>query len=207
MRKLKIVLIRHGCTEGNVRKAFEGCKTDSPLTEETRAEAKVLAGKLKALGGDKSVVCSSPIARAFYTAGILFEGKKIHTVENLKEIDFGILEGKTHEELDGNPDYQAWIDSGLDGDVPGGDTIAGFRARCMEGLKECVDIALSEEETDTLFMVCHGGPIMATMSGLTGEEFYSFLTGNLNGYVLDTEIDDEGIHVTAYRSLDDGGTA
>ena len=52
----------------------------------------------------------------------------------LKECDFGDFENKNYKELSGNPDYQAWIDSGGALPFPGGEDPEGFRNRCRGGL-------------------------------------------------------------------------
>ena len=57
----------------------------------------------------------------------------------LKECDFGDFENKNYKELSGNPDYQAWIDSGGTLPFPGGEDSEAFRIRCREGFVQCVE--------------------------------------------------------------------
>lgn len=48
-----------------------------------------------------------------------------------RETDFGIFEGKTAQEMEEDPDYRAWVDSGCRGPVPGGEQLAEFQARLL----------------------------------------------------------------------------
>ncbi|SDY47978.1 histidine phosphatase family protein [Tindallia californiensis] len=93
-----IYLVRHGKTQWNMEKRFQG-SGDSPLTEEGIAEISRLAKKME----DKPLkaVYSSTRQRAFLTANQIAKPHhlKVNFKEGLGEINLGSWEGKTHEEI------------------------------------------------------------------------------------------------------------
>lgn len=91
---MRLYIVRHGETEWNVTKRFQG-RTDIPLNEKGREEARKTAEGIKDFMID--LVISSPLSRAKETAEILVEGRKIPiwVDERLEEISFGVMEGKT----------------------------------------------------------------------------------------------------------------
>ena len=90
----KIHLVRHGETSWNVQKRMLG-RTDIPLNDNGRKQAKELTESLAELPID-IIVCSD-LSRAVETAEIVRGGRqlKVITTPNLREKDYGILEGLT----------------------------------------------------------------------------------------------------------------
>ena len=205
MAKKQVVLIRHGQIPGNVEKRYIGCRTDESLTEHGIEEIlarRAEAGKL--LSGGVVRICCSPMKRAVETVYYLFDEKAPTILTDLREMDFGNFEGKNYEDLSGDKDYQSWIDSGGTKDFPGGEKRDAFIHRSMQGFRAALgDIEISER----VIILCHGGTIMAIMSALTGKDTYDFMVGNLEGYILDLEMNDEGIHVISYNRLVFGRSA
>lgn len=190
MKKIKCYLIRHGITEGNTALHFNGSGTDEPLTEEGK-------GALKKIEGVKpgSMLFASPMIRARETADILFPHMKPMIIDDLREMHFGIFEGKNHKMLHGLSEYQSWLDSGGTARIPEGESIGSFRERAWKGFTEALAIA-ARQGTDTVYLVVHGGTIMAVMSSLTGKDYFDFNAPNGAGYIIDVEIDNAG-NVTA----------
>ncbi|MGV2621594.1 UNVERIFIED_CONTAM: histidine phosphatase family protein [Halobacillus marinus] len=95
---MKVLLIRHGVTSWNKEKRAQG-SADIPLDEEGKAQARMLAARLK---GEKwDVLCASPLLRAVETAEIIqysVGAPVFYTDERLKEVDGGLIEGTTEEE-------------------------------------------------------------------------------------------------------------
>lgn len=192
---MTIQLIRHGKTQGNFEKRFTGGKTDEPLCQTgVRELEQFVSGKIYETSEEVFV---SPMKRCIETAGIIFPEKKSEFIimEEFKEISFGILENKSHEELDGNPEYQAWIDSNGKGDIPGGEKFKEFGKRVMEGFRKMISMA----KTDRIAAVIHGGTIMAILSALQGGDFYDYMPQNGRGYVL--ELDAETMKILALRKI------
>ena len=57
------------------------------------------------------IVFTSPMQRCRESAQILFPDREKIEIPEWKEMNFGAFEGKNYEQLNGNPQYQAWIDS------------------------------------------------------------------------------------------------
>ena len=191
---MKCYLIRHGITEGNKDLNFNGCRTDEPLSQEGR-DAII---SIEDIPGNAAVF-TSPMIRARQTAEIMLPGRPAEVIENLKEMDFGKFEGKNHRQLEGDPEYQAWLDSGGAMRIPGGDSLEDFMRRTVAGLAEALAKAKAEG-ADCMYIVTHGGTIMSLMCLLTGESYYGFNPPNGAGYEIEAETDDAGHFVvqTAY---------
>ena len=192
---MRCYLIRHGITEGNNALHFSGSGTDEPLTEEGKEALKKIEGVKPG-----SLLFASPMTRALETAAIMFPGMKRTVIEDLREMHFGIFEGKNHKMLDGEPEYQAWLDSGGVTEIPGGESIQSFRDRVWNGFTGALGIA-ANKDIETIYLVVHGGTIMAVMSSLTGEDYFDFNAPNGAGYIIEVEMDDAG-NVTASTAYD-----
>lgn len=98
MARKTIYLIRHGETEWNTLGKFQG-KTDTPLSDSGREQARKLAKRLKETRFD--IIYSSPLMRAAETAAPLSEQRNLPVVYRgeLKELDFAHWEGYTLAEI------------------------------------------------------------------------------------------------------------
>ncbi len=188
---MKCYLIRHGQTMGNVLLNFNGCRTNEPLTEDGRAALRKIDDV-----PEGAVLFASPLKRAIETASIMLPGHKPTVIEDLREMDFGYFEGKNHKMLEGDPGYQEWLDSGGASKVPGGESIAEFQERVVGAFREAVSRAVSQG-ADSMYIVAHGGTLMAVMNMLTGESYYEFNAPNGAGYCIDLEVDDGCKNISA----------
>ena len=108
----KLYFIRHGLSEMNVKGLIAG-RTESPLTEEGKLQARHAGKQAKKLGID--YIVSSPMSRAHETAKIIakeigYPLDKIHLNSLFIERDFGELEGKVWSpdlDIDGFADVEA----------------------------------------------------------------------------------------------------
>ena len=191
---MRCYFIRHGETAGNTQLHFNGCRTDEPLTESGKA-------KLCRINDvpDGALLFTSPMIRARETASIMLPQLEQRVIENLKEMDFGRFEGKNHAMLDGDPEYQAWLDSGGSMRIPGGETLEEVGARVAGAVMQAYKEA-SARGAGTMYIVAHGGTIMAAMGVLTGEKYYEFNSPNGAGYVTELEETDAefGLAATSY---------
>lgn len=173
---LRIDLIRHGMTEGNRRRCYIGI-TDEPLCD---------SGRTLALGcqyPQTELVFVSPMKRCIETAKILYPGQKLYSIEELRECDFGMFEGKNAEELSGNEAYQRWIDSNATLPFPGGESRETFRDRSLNGWRKVLAVC-EKRQASSAAVVTHGGVIMNLMETVTAAEktFYEWHVKNLCGY-------------------------
>ncbi len=192
---MKCYLIRHGITQDNIDLNFSGCRTDTPLLK----QGIDMLDEVKDVP-ENSILYVSPMLRARQTAEIMFPDMEQIIIDELREMDFGIFEAKNHKTLNGDPDYQAWLDSGGMMKIPGGESVGIFRERIMSGLKKAV-LHAADQEIENVFIVAHGGTIMAGMSTLTGEGYFDFNVPNGMGYVIELEADDAG-NITSAGSYD-----
>lgn len=187
------MLIRHGETCGNKLKRYIGKRTDEPLTKEAEE-------MLKGLGYMcPEAVYASPMLRCTQTAGILFPGKTLNIIDELAECDFGEFENKNYMELDGNQNYQAWIDSGGLLPFPGGESREEFKKRNLKGFQKVVQSCI-RKEIQSAVLVVHGGTIMNIMEEYADENrsFYDWHVKNGRGYEVEL---DTGLWKKDRRSL------
>lgn len=93
-----IYLVRHGQTEWNVQHRFQGHK-DSPLTKLGIQQAEWLGDALKEDTFD--LIYSSTSNRAYHTADIIRGERDVPIIdcEEFKEINLGVWEGQTQEQI------------------------------------------------------------------------------------------------------------
>ena len=179
-RRVRIRLIRHGKTPGNEEKRYIG-RTDESLSENGRSE---LAGKKYPA---PALLFSSPMKRCLESCECLWPGRKPVVIPPLREIDFGLFEGKNYQELNGNAAYQAWIDSGGTMSFPEGEDRAAFQARGLSGFRQAIDQIRREGVTDAA-MVVHGGIIMGILLEACGGNYYDYMIPNGEGYLLTLDL-------------------
>ena len=102
---INLFIVRHGTTGAIENRVMEG-KLDSPLNPRGREEAARAAHALKHSGIDK--VFSSPMKRTRETTDIICNqlGLEYQIVNDLREMNFGIYEGKAYFEV---PDQNSSI--------------------------------------------------------------------------------------------------
>lgn len=159
MKTYKIHLIRHGLTEGNLKQQYIGV-TDLPLSGVGVTELKRLKDETEYPRVDK--VYSSPMLRCLQTARILYPGRDIQTVDNMREIDFGDFEGKTANELENNPAYADWA-AGRINAAPNGEDNTEFAKRLCVGLNQIVRDMMAEG-AEHAAVIMHGGAIMMLLA-------------------------------------------
>ena len=82
-----------------------------------------------------------------------------------REVDFGIFEMKSYEQLKDDPDYQAWLTGDNEANTPpGGESGRDMTLRVLEAFRRTQALP-----GDTV-IVTHGGVIAAIMANLFPEE-------------------------------------
>lgn len=208
--QIELFLIRHGATKANREHRYLG-KTEESLSEEGREQLKAFQ-KQNIYPDQASIrlLFVSPMERCRETAELLFGECEQKVIPEFREMDFGLFEGKNYQDLQGNVQYQAWIDSNGTLPFPGGESREDFIARCKSGFEEMLRIVPEQtkdktEEKETaenkkaadkenaegqeitdgsrkIVAVVHGGTIMAVCSSFFGGEYYDFRIGNGEGY-------------------------
>ena len=172
---MSVLLIRHGLTQGNLERRYIGCRTDEPLC----------GAGAEALKKDEYPpvrrVLVSPMLRCRQTAAILYPQISPEIVADFRECDFGRFEGKSYAELNGDSDYQAWIDSGGALPFPGGEAREAFISRCVHAFESIEDLW----RQDTA-VIAHGGTLMAIMQAhaLPRRDYFDYQVKNGQGFRL-----------------------
>jgi len=164
-----IHMLRHGLTEGNLRRLYYGI-TDLPLTEQGYAEL----AKLKAAGIYPDVsgcrLYTSGMLRTEQTLTALYGDLPRQALPDLRELSFGIFEMRCYEELKDREDFQRYVnDHSLDRQAPEGERRADFRQRT----RGCLERLLRDTEGDAL-IITHGGVIGSLLLELFPDQRRSF---------------------------------
>lgn len=160
---IKLILIRHGESCGNVQKIFSGFQ-DVDLTEKGIWQAKRLARRLEGVQVD-AVYCSD-LKRARHTAEIIFQDRGIDIITNSKfrEINFGAWEGYTFEEVmskyGNGMEVKSWLENiNVEVSIPQGESLVDLNNRVMTELKRILEEHQRADKDKTIGLVCHGGTI------------------------------------------------
>lgn len=189
---MKCFLIRHGATKGNQEGRYVGSTEESVLPEELI--------KLEQLGiclPQMDRIFISPYLRCRQSAQALFQGQKVlgqmEVVSDFREMDFGLFEYRNYQELNGNPDYQRFIDSGGSIAFPEGEDPQEFKARCCQAFFKCIEWA-EEQKWQTLGFVLHGGTIMAIMENWAKPKrgYFEYQVKNGCGYQIEIDFQEKG---------------
>ncbi len=138
---MDLYLIRHGESVSNAEGRIQG-QLDVPLSDFGRRQAEAIAERL---GGESiEAIISSPLKRAWETAEVSSRrlGLPIISEPRLKEINVGIFQGKTREELKRThaKELELWHSEDLDFVVPGGESRRQLIARAEEALGDAAKL-------------------------------------------------------------------
>lgn len=159
----KILLIRHGETDWNLEGRYQG-HADIDLNSTGRRQAKKLSVRLREEEID--AVYSSDRMRAANTAKIVFKKHKARPESGFREINFGVFEGLTHNEiLEKYPKvYSRWVRNLLGIRIPQGENPSVFKKRVLNTFKRIV----SSNKGKAVAIVAHGGPVNVIIKHILG---------------------------------------
>ena len=179
---MKLVLLRHGATAANEAHVYCGA-ADPGLSA---------AGKTALINRKKTCrypgicgmhVITSGMKRCEETLAVLYGDVPHETDSAFREMDFGVFEMRSYEELKTDPLYLDWITGDNETNIaPDGESGEIMTQRVRNGL-----VRLLREERDVL-LVTHGGVIAAIMSDLFPAEKknrYEWQPNLGRGYVAD----------------------
>ncbi len=160
----RLLLIRHGITRAVEDWLYCGA-TDLSLSPAGR-EA-LISGRDSYIWPDLNgwSIYTSGMRRAEETLEILLGNIPHSPLPAFREMDFGVFEMHSYDELKIREDYQAWISGDNEANVcPGGESGLQMKARVFAGLRELT------QAPGSALVVCHGGPIVAVMQHLFPQE-------------------------------------
>ena len=161
---LELYLVRHGETESNIKKRYQGW-TESILTEKGLLQAERVG---QFLAHKKiSALYASDLSRAAHTAQVIGSHSVLKPEINplLREINFGHWEGLTFDEIKATwpQEVTLWMDNPFRRSAPAGETIVEVGERMQLFVKN-----LSRLYPDGLRVaaVSHGGSIRALLHSI-----------------------------------------
>ncbi len=167
----KLLLIRHGETDWNLKKRYCG-HNDISLNATGKDQARRLRQRLEKEKIHK--VYSSDRKRAVETARIVFGALEIETIPQLREIHFGSFEGLTHNQIIKRHRrvYEKWLKDPFNNHIPGGEPLPDFRERIASAFNQII----SHNRNKIVAVVCHGGSISILISHiLKTNTFWEFM--------------------------------
>ena len=157
---LELWLIRHGETFWNAEGRIQG-HLNSDLSDLGVKQAKQLGERLK--GEVFDVVYSSDSDRAMQTAGFALPSAELVLDERLREISFGLVEGKTHAEL--NDEELAWFahyrEDPYNHSIPQGESWKMHIARLADWMSDL-------PSSGRVIAFSHGGSVRAALFSIVG---------------------------------------
>ena len=179
---MKLILIRHGLTMANEKRLYCG-STDIGLSEAGIAQLTAQKAEVNYPDIAGMRVVTSGKKRCEETLAIIY-GDIDHTRdERFAEMDFGVFEMHSYEELKDRPDYIEWITGDNESNiVPAGESGVIMQKRVLAALNELISA-----NRDAV-VITHGGVISAVMAQLFPAENknrYEWQPGPGRGYLIE----------------------
>lgn len=174
-----LYLVRHGQTQYNAERRIQG-QLDTPLSDEGRRQAELLAERLKAEGPFVTKLYCSELRRAGETARIV--GRRLGltpvSIEGIQEINFGMFQGHTFEESARlyPEQYADFLIHGCYSGAHGGETGPQVLERAR-----CALLKLPESRGGRALVICHGaviGYLSAAVQGVPLSDSRQFIPDN-----------------------------
>lgn len=155
----RLILIRHCEPEEGARGRIYGT-LDVGLSAHGRLQAEELVDRLD--GVDVDAIWTSPRRRARETSAPLAaaRGLRPSADDDLRELDFGELEGRTFDEVAAAlPElYKAWMETPTEVRFPGGECYADLKTRSVSALERAATAS------ESAVVVTHGGVVRAALA-------------------------------------------
>lgn len=175
---MKVLLVRHGETDWNVKKKIQG-STDIPLNETGRKQAECLAEKLFCKRDEIEGIYTSCLRRASKTAEIIAKRleKECRIIKGVEEINFGLWEGLSWEQVEERfqKEYQVWHENRRYEKAPRGESYQDLIERVVPALQKLLTEKEEEKEKRDLVVVTHSADIMALLSFLYDTPFHEMV--------------------------------
>jgi probable phosphoglycerate mutase len=191
---MRLIVVRHGETEGNVRKLLQG-QMDVPLNGNGMEQARKVAERFRTEKID--VAYSSDLKRARMTAEEIMKyhpGTPFHLVRELREKSYGIFEGKEREAI-----REAILKSGLPKHKykpPKGESYEEQSRRVMAFLEKVKE----KHKGQSVLWVTHGGikrTLVSRLMGMPLEEAVNTSYGNTAVSIIN--FSDKGHEMLVYN--------
>jgi len=155
---MKLLLIRHGQSMGNAEHRMQG-HYDTPLSELGRAQARLLAERLRREGWQLAALVASPLRRAAETAGIVATAleQPVTWDERLLEYDIGRLSGVVWTDVERLfPEVWQQLQGSGPVSYPGEEGLDVFQRRVLSLM---ADLRGRYQDDEVVGLVSHGGTL------------------------------------------------
>ena len=197
----RILLLRHGRTRANDEWLYCG-STDLPLSEKGREELAAMRKDRRWPDIAGFHVYTSGMRRTEETLSAIYGDVPHKVAAELREMDFGIFEMRSYEQLKDDPVYREWCSGDNERNIaPGGESGEQMTRRVIEAFK-----GLLARDED-FAVVTHGGPIAALMAYVFPNEDrnrFQWQPKNGCGYMLELEGDQKSWTVVPEEGEDYG---
>ena len=205
MPTTRLLVMRHGESEGNVARIWTSARVGYPLTERGHAQARAAGARVSDRG--VSAVYGSPLVRAHETAADVAEvlGLEVRVLEGVEELHVGVHEGSHDDDVApiAMEVFGRWMREGdLEHGFQGGETGYQIAARMSEALNRVADAHPDE----AIVVVSHGGSMAVGMAALCDNIGVDFVGEHMlrNTDVVEVIRSDAGWHCVAWAGRSPG---
>lgn len=187
---MRLYMIRHGETQWNVSRRFQG-RSDIPLNDEGRRLARITAEALAEVPFAR--IYTSPLKRARKTAELIKGERDIPVIldERIIEIGFGVYEGLCCGKDNYNipdPEFMNFFDKPEAYKPPeGAESIEELKVRTADFLREIVHN--KDMENDTILVSTHGAALRGLLSSINNIGIEDFWKGGVHKNCAVTIVD------------------
>jgi probable phosphoglycerate mutase len=187
MRSVRLFVFRHGETDWNKQKRFQG-HSDVPLNAKGLQQAESLRPLMQTLS--PQIALSSDLSRAFDTAKIAMQDLGIHieTAPELREARLGDVEGMVRDDIIakwGEDFLERWFDAGdLDFVFPNGESKPEHSQRLISAIEEFVD---EHGKFERFAISTHGGSVHRLIHSCVNAPQESLWVGNANVFEIELQ--------------------
>ena len=193
---MKLILVRHGLSEGNERSLIQG-HADYPLVDKGHRQAALIAQRL----ADERIdhIYSSDLTRAMQTAEPIIRAHpnaRVSYEQRLRERHYGAFENRSKPEIIARGStlgIGTWIEP------PGGEHIHAFTER----VTSMFDTLYTHHQGETVLVVSHSGVLTRFLLALTGasdDEYAAYRPHNASISIIEFDLEkNHTIHVMGCR--------
>lgn len=181
----KLYLVRHGESEWNILNKVQG-QSNVSLTNKGKQQAMKIGKRLK--HENINLIFSSDLKRAIQTANIIGEFTKLEVIslEELREIRFGVWEGLTTKEIMEKyiNEHTIWMTEPHNLSLPEAERLIELQERLLKAVSDLV----RKDKNKNILIVSHGASIKTLILGILGIDlsFYNKLTiGNASLSIIE----------------------
>ncbi len=159
MKSYVIHMLRAMPSQGVLEGRYVG-RGQSPLAPD--AISRLTALKQEFVYPEAQLFCASPAIACVDTLKVLYPQADPEVVLELAECDFGEWEGKTAQDLQGDPRFAGWLAG--QNPPPGGESGQVFFQRVCQGFQLLVENLMTRGITRSV-LVTHGGVMTSVLAG------------------------------------------